>query len=352
MIQLALTGELDPEQREYLDLALVSGFTLVGILNDILDLSKIEAEMVTLTREPFSLRGCIAEVEAVLLPEALRKGIQLTVVAEHDLPESVVGDAIRLRQILTNLMGNAVKFTNQGKVLLRVNSGSGGITFTVIDSGIGIPADKIHLLFRPFSQVDDSTTRAFGGTGLGLAISQELALLMGGAITCDSREGGGSSFTFTLPLQVPKGAVAQTGRGVPPVSETSGSFVPAGKIPRVLIVEDDPTNRDVMRLALQRRELEGECAENGAQALEMWEQGKFDLIIMDLQMPVMDGIEATMIIRERELLRGGRTPILAITAHAYDEDVARCLAAGMDDCLAKPVNLRTMMETIARLLGR
>ncbi len=354
MIQLVRIGELNPEQRECLEMALVSGFTLVGILNDILDLSKIEAEMITMIREPFSLRECLCEVEAVLLPEAGRKGIRLIVAAEDDLPESVVGDAVRLRQILTNLMGNAVKFTSRGEVSLRVSHGSGVVTFTVTDSGIGIPADKMQLLFRPFSQVDDSTTRAFGGTGLGLAISQELALLMGGSISCASREGVGSTFSFTLPLGVPE----PPARGAPeaqnsaPVAETPGGFDSAGKIPRILIVEDDPTNRDVICLALRREQLASQCAENGAQALEMWEQGEFDLIIMDLRMPVMDGIEATMIIRERELQRGGRIPILAVTAHAYDEDVARCLAAGMDGCLPKPVNLRAMMEVVARLLGR
>ncbi len=352
MIQLARLGELDSEQREQLGLALTAGFTLVGILNDILDLSKIEAEMVIMTRAPFSLRECISEVKAVLLPEAIRKGIQLTVKVEHGLPEIIVGDAVRLRQILTNLMGNAVKFTNQGEVSLRVSPVSGGATFTVTDSGIGIPADKVHLLFRPFSQVDDSITRAFGGTGLGLAISQDLVLLMGGSISCDSKEGVGSTFTFTIPFEVPEATDGSGGWGIVPAAETLDGIDPGGNIPRVLIVEDDPINRAVIRLALQREQLESQSAENGTQALEMWEKGGFNLIIMDLHMPIMDGIEATNIIREREFLRGGRIPILMVTAHAYDEDVARCLAAGVDDCLTKPVNLCRMMEVVMRLLGR
>jgi CheY-like chemotaxis protein len=354
MIQLTQFGELDEKQLDYLNMALSSGHALVRILNDILDLSTIEAQKTTLAHETFSLRKCVSEAHSVLLPEAVRKGLQFTLSVAESLPETIVGDQVRLRQVLTNLIGNAVKFTAQGTVAIQVAPGSGGITFTVTDTGIGIPADKRHLLFHRFSQVDDSLTRNYGGTGLGLAISRELVELMGGTITCDSTERVGSSFTVTIPLGVPEVSEVSEPAIPPqpgPAPTTAGKVPSPVKQPRILVVEDDPTNRALLQLSLKRQCFDIDTAVNGAQAMEMWEQGHYDLIIMDVQMPVMNGIDATESIRERERTRGGHIPILAMTAHAYGTDIERCLAAGMDDYLSKPVDLTEVTEVVRKIVN-
>jgi len=354
MIQLAQFGELDEEQKEYLYLALSSGRALVGILNDILDLSKIEAGKLTVVHELFSLRKCVSEARGVLLPEAIRKKLRFMVTVTDDLPEIVGGDPIHLRQVLTNLVGNAVKFTQQGEVSLAVSPGPDGVTFTITDTGVGIPADKRHLLFKPFSQVDDSSTRGYGGTGLGLAICRELVALMGGTIWCDSAQGVGSTFAFTIPLDAPSSSASVASRittMTPNGVGSADSHHNGGKSPRILVVEDDTTNLIVVQMALQREGLEIETAANGAQGVEMWARNSYDLIIMDIQMPVMDGISATKAIREREGAQGGHIPIIAMTAYAYGSDVAMCLAAGMDDYLAKPVNLDSMIGVVKKLLA-
>ena len=354
MIQLTQFGTLDDEQRGYLDLALSSGRALVQILNDILDLTSVEEHKFSLHNETFPLRECISGTVSILIPEALRKSLQLVTSVADDLPHVVVGDPLRLRQVLTNLIGNAVKFTAQGKVVIQVAPGPGGITFTVTDTGIGIPADKRDLLFKPFSQVDDSLTRRYGGTGLGLAISRELVGLMGGTISCESTEGVGSTFAFTIPLGVLDVAAPvttpQPGSAIS-CREGAASIVPPSRKPyRILVVEDDPTNRALLQLSLKHQRFDTETAVNGAQAIEMWEQGHYDLIIMDVQMPIMDGIVATEIIRERERTRGGHIPILATTAHAYQADIERCRNAGMDDYLSKPIDLSEIIEVVTKLL--
>ena len=354
MIQLTQYGALDDEQRSYLDLALSSGRALVQILNDILDLTKVEEQKFSLHNELFPLRKCLSGTVSILIPEALRKSLHLVTSVADEVPQTVVGDPLRLRQVLTNLIGNAVKFTAQGKVTIQVAPGPDGITFTVTDTGIGIPADKRDLLFKPFSQVDDSLTRRYGGTGLGLAISRELVGLMGGTISCDSTEGVGSTFAFTIPLGVPDVAAPvappQPGAALPCLEGGAGIVPAGGKPRRILVVEDDPTNRALLQLSLMGRCFDTETAVNGAQAVEMWEQGHYDLIIMDVQMPVMDGIVATETIRERERTRGGHIPILATTAHAYQADIERCLNAGMDDYLSKPVDISEIIEVVTKLL--
>ena len=349
MIQLALHGELDEEQHEYLELALTSGFGLVRILDDILDLSRIETGRLTLKERRFSLRECVTSTASLLLPEALRKELQLTVTLEEQLPESVSGDPVRLRQVLTNLIGNAIKFTRQGGVAVQVDPGPDGITFTVTDTGIGIPAEKSPLLFKPFSQVDDSNTRTYGGTGLGLVISQEIVQLMGGSITCDSTEGVGSSFSFTLPLG-PGGALH------PLASVTSLSLEEADratlpeKSPRILVVEDEPTNRMLLQRALAKNNFSVDTANNGLEALQKLASQEYDLVIMDVQMPVMDGITATQAIRKQELATGEHIPILAMTAYASVCDRESCLNAGMDNYISKPVDLHEVNSLIRKLL--
>jgi CheY-like chemotaxis protein/anti-sigma regulatory factor (Ser/Thr protein kinase) len=354
MIQLTQFGNIDEKQRGYLDLALTAGFSLVRILDDILDLAKIEARTITLDTKPFSLRDCVSDTATLLLPEAIHKGLQLTVSLADQLPESVTGDPVRLRQVLSNLIGNSVKFTAKGTVEVRVAPDVGGIAFTVTDTGIGIAEDKRLLLFKPFSQVDNSNTRRYGGAGLGLVISRELVEQMGGTLTCDSTEGVGSSFSFTIPCRSPlpaselvparhDGPSTRSAADTPPVSRQ-------GKACRVLVVEDDPTNRALMHLALRRHHIDADTAIHGREALEKCANGTYDLIIMDIQMPVMDGITATQAIREQERTRGGHIPILAMTAHAYQTDREWCLNAGMDDYLSKPVDLNDLIQVVRNLL--
>jgi CheY-like chemotaxis protein len=274
-----------------------------------------------------------------------------------EAPETVVGDQVRLLQVLTNLIGNAVKFTEHGKVEVRVEAGAGTpdgkreLIFTVTDTGIGIPADSKGILFRPFSQVDDSNTRRYGGTGLGLAICREIVERMGGAISVESEEGVGSRFTFTVLL-------GEAGAGNvrnPPPATTSGPAPRSHdreKRPRLLVAEDDPVSRQVLQVLFRRQNLEPDFVADGLQAVEKWEKGEYDLIFMDVQMPRMDGFEATRAIRGREAEQGRRTPIVALTAHAFAEDEQRCMEAGMDAYIAKPIDFTKCMEMIENFLGK
>jgi PAS domain S-box-containing protein len=353
MIQLAQSGALEAEQQEYLDLAYRSGCALVQILNDILDLTRIEKQKLALLSEPFSLRKCVSDTISLLRPEATRKGLHLITLVADDVPETVAADQVRLQQVLTNLVGNAVKFTEQGTVTVRVTMDPLGVTFMVTDTGIGIPSDKQDLLFQPFSQVDASDTRRFGGIGLGLAISKEIVELMGGTMTLESAEGQGSTFSCTLPLVTAAPHLSVATHPVTLPAETAlVTPLRKGETPRILIVEDDPASRAVLYHALKRRHYVAETANNGLQAVGKWEKGAFDLIIMDVQMPVLDGIAAARVIREKERVRGGHIPILAMTAHAFHDDEARCLDSGMDAYLSKPVNITEAIEVLSKLVGK
>jgi CheY-like chemotaxis protein len=271
------------------------------------------------------------------------------------VPLTVVGDQTRLSQLLTNLAGNAVKFTEQGTVEIRVTAGGsvpGGkreITFTVADTGIGIPDDKQELLFRVFSQVDESHSRAYGGTGLGLAISKEIAERMGGSITFTSVAGQGSIFTCTIPL-----GTAEAERGaIFAIGKTAAGDAPAAaatRIARLLIAEDDQVISQILAALLQRANYDLAFAENGETAVAMWESGAYDLILMDVQMPRLNGFEATAAIREQERRRGGHIPIIAMTAHAFKEDEERCLAAGMDAYISKPIDFQKTQQVIGEML--
>ena len=351
MLDLALQSPSDPERSDYIRTAYRSGRSLLQILNDILDLSKVEAGKFSLDRKPFSLRSCVAEAVDIAAPEAKRKGIELVLDLAQDLPGHVAGDQVRLRQVLTNLVGNAVKFTERGRVTVRVEvadktpEGESLLRFRVSDTGIGIPQDKRHLLFQAFSQVDDSNTRNYGGTGLGLAISKEIVQRMGGEIGCESGEGVGSTFTFTARLVVPhpdeqpaEVAASESAMPDPGRQEVAGL--------RLLIAEDDPTIRQVLATMLQRLQFAVDFAEDGSKVVEMWRQGEYDLILMDVQMPRLDGFQATRAIREQEQEQGGRIPIIAMTAHAMKEDQRRCLDAGMDDYISKPINFKECIEKV------
>jgi len=366
MTRLALETPLQPEQRTLLDNVMTSAEGLLGLLNDILDSSKIRAGQLRLESYNFRLADLLKGVAAITRYPAREKGLALTVDLDPNLPEFVKGDELRLRQVLVNLAGNSIKFTDQGAINLAVKSTWSddeqlGLLFTVTDTGIGIPAEKQPGVFASFNQADDSTARKFGGTGLGLAISKELVGLMGGKIWLESKEDEGSTFSFTVYLS--RGQAEENPRqGVLEPIHVTGQHI--------LLVEDNKINRDVARMVLEQDGHQITMAENGLEALKILTEDDFDLILMDVQMPQMDGIEATAIIRSCEAgepldkalptelsinlqkrFKGRHTPIAAMTANAMRGDRADCLAAGMDDYLTKPFAPEQVAEVVDRLAG-
>ncbi|WP_459817068.1 ATP-binding protein [Geotalea toluenoxydans] len=355
VLQLLLSGhagQLEEKQRELLLKATKSGDSLLQIISDILDLSKIEAGKLQIHEQLFSLRKCLSDAVDYFSSEAQGKGLALTLSIATDVPGTVKGDQVRLRQVLLNLIGNAVKFTDQGRVDVKAVTGNKTptgereITFIINDTGIGIPADKKHLLFRSFSQVDNSDRRRYGGTGLGLAISSQIVEMMGGRIAFDSIEGEGSTFFFTLPLAEGGEGIDGNRHETPPFLEAAPPINETSTIPQILAAEDDALAGELLKQILELFGLEMDLAKTGQEAVEMWEKGHYDLIIMDVQMPRMDGITATRIIRQKEETAGGHIPIIAMTAHAYREDEERCYAAGMDGYLTKPLDLQKGKEVI------
>jgi CheY-like chemotaxis protein len=357
MLDLALHGDLSDEQRGYLEKVRTSAHALLRILNDILEFSRIEARMITLVEEPFLLHESVRAAVKLFDLDACRKGLKLELEIAPDTPELMEGDEGRVRQILVNLVGNAVKFTDRGEVTIRVEPGeaAGGglreITFIVSDTGIGIPEDNRSTIFQPFSQGDISHTRRFGGTGLGLAISKEVTERMGGTISFGSEPGVGSTFRVTLPLRetaVAEPAASPKPSAVDPVPDP----VAAGAArPRLLVAEDDATIRELLGAMLRHGGLDFDCAVNGEEAVERWTRERYDLILMDVQMPLTDGFKATCLIREQEKEKGGHVPIVALTAHAYQADQQKCLDAGMDAYVAKPIDFRKLFAVITDLLG-
>lgn len=353
MLQFALEEDQSPELRGYLETALKSARSLLRILNDILDMAKLEVGTLLMEEQPFSPQECITEAVNIITSEVRRKGLDLSVSVSEDVPNMVIGDQMRLRQVLINLIGNAVKFTNEGSVKVRViagehtSDGKRELKFVVTDTGIGIPADKKELLFHSFSQVDPSMSRNFGGTGLGLAISREIVELMGGTISVESKQGEGSSFSFTIPLDetVCEREVLLETESHSPEAETS--ILNEEKITRLLLAEDEPVIQEVLGLMLKRSGYILDFAEDGLKAIEMWEHGEYDLILMDVQMPRLNGFEATGIIRKKEQEQGRHTPIIAMTAHASKEDEDECFAAGMDAYISKPIDFQKSLQVIS-----
>jgi signal transduction histidine kinase/CheY-like chemotaxis protein/HPt (histidine-containing phosphotransfer) domain-containing protein len=336
MASLMLETDLSPEQREYAELIDNSGRALLAVINDILDFSKIESGKIELERIGFDLRALIDEVVRTLRPLAREKRIELSAELQPAVPHAVEGDPARLRQVLNNLLSNALKFTEQGSVTLRAGAadaeaGSVRVWVQVDDTGIGIPPKAQARLFQSFSQADASTTRRYGGTGLGLAISKLLVELMGGAMGFRSGEGGGSSFWFELTL--PRATDMRRSLSEPAAPAAPGT-VPTGPA-RVLVVEDNPVNQRLAMRILRRLGYETDVVENGALAVEACALHAYDAILMDCQMPVMDGFEATTRIRQGDG-PSRHTPIVAVTAGVQDEDRERCLAVGMDAYVAKP----------------
>jgi len=353
---LLLDTELSPEQRHYADTVRASGESMLSLLNNILDFSKIEANKLDLEVLDFDLSNLLEDFAATLALHAHDKGLALHCSSDPDVPTLLRGDPGRLRQILTNLAGNAVKFTHVGEVDIHVSvvemtADEVLLRFTVRDTGIGIPTDKLGLLFDKFSQVDVSTTRRYGGTGLGLAISKQLAELMGGQSGVVSTEGKGSEFWFTArlgkqaPVALPPPPVA------PPRSASDLIHLLAGRKLRILVAEDNITNQQVTLGLLKKLGLRADAVANGAEALKALSILPYDLVLMDVQMPVMDGIEATRQIRKLHAASGNHhLPIIAMTAYAMRGDRERFLAAGMNDYVAKPVSLHALAEALSNWL--
>jgi PAS domain S-box-containing protein len=362
MNQLLLETELTEIQRRYANAAISSAESLLTIIDDILDFSKIEAGKLDLEATPFNLSQLLGDLSSTAVWQADKKGVSFSFVIAPDLPGQFVGDPVRLRQVLTNLIGNAIKFTKQGKVRVHVKragaspEGTASLRFSVTDTGIGISREGLERLFQGFSQVDSSTTRRFGGTGLGLAISKRLVELMGGEIGVESEEGRGSTFWFVVSLKTAADQEKdKTGESSGTDTGTGPCF--AGRQLRLLLVEDNSVNQMVATSVLKIMGLACNVAEDGEKALEALQREPYDLVLMDVQMPVMDGFEATRRIRALEQSEGEeaaetkkRIPIIAMTANAMRGDREACLEAGMDDYVAKPIAPKQLRQVLQRWL--
>ncbi|MDD1761030.1 MAG: PAS domain S-box protein, partial [Methanothrix sp.] len=371
MIELLLDTELDGEQREYARTIHASGEALLSLINDILDFSKIEARKLVMENRDFNLASVLRYTTDLLARSAQKKGLELSCVVDPDVPRLLRGDAARLSQILINLGGNAVKFTGEGSILIEVSLVRAKedkivLRFSVKDTGIGIAADRMNTLFTPFTQADGSTTRKYGGTGLGLAISKQLVRMMNGRIGAESRVGLGSTFWFTAQFDLPaKQADEQMlakdrecsaelmgfGRVAEDSHESESGYVPS--LPenvRILLVEDNVVNQKVAVAMIKKLGCLTDVAVDGREAMAALEKGSYDLVLMDCQMPEMDGFEATRSIRQKGET-GARIPIIAMTASAMQADREKCLLAGMDDFIAKPVQLEELARVLARWLA-
>ncbi len=345
MMRLALETDLEPEQREYLRVAQTSAEGLLQLLNEILDFSKIEAGRMELNPVLFSPADTLRDTIRSLELQAVQKGLDLSSYIDPHIPRQVIGDSFRLRQVLTNLVNNAIKFTHSGSVAVKAVADNVTeerilVHFSVADSGIGLSAAEQEFVFDAFRQADGSTTRKYGGTGLGLAICSTLVNLLGGRIWVESSPGVGSTFHFTASFE-------SEGKAERPQEPPPSLEAPAPLSLRVLVVEDNEVNQRVALRMLEKQGHQVAVAGNGVDAIEALQRGTFDLVLMDIQMPEMDGIEATRRIRDLEHAEGReRMPIIAMTAHAMKGDRERCLAAGMDSYLTKPIDTRLLMTAI------
>jgi signal transduction histidine kinase/ligand-binding sensor domain-containing protein/CheY-like chemotaxis protein len=357
MTELTLKSDLTAEQSENLITVRDCTDALLTVVNDILDFSKIAAGKLELDPIDFNLRECLQATLKMVAFQSQQKGLALSCDIRPEVPVMVRGDLFRLRQILLNLLNNSVKFTEHGEVCLRVDCGSREgndvwVHFEVRDTGIGIPLEKQKLIFEAFSQAERSTTRRFGGTGLGLTISSRLVRLMGGELSVKSETGHGSRFHFTARFGTPVESVNA-------VESPSHASAPSNAVPegvpavplRILIAEDNLVNQRVASKLLQKRGHTSVIANNGREVLSILKGASFDVILMDLQMPEMDGFEATIAIREEEKRTGAHLPIIALTAHAMDSYKTRCLQAGMDSYVTKPIQVKQLFETIESLVG-
>jgi CheY-like chemotaxis protein len=346
-------------QRGYAEQVSRSGEQMLGIINDILDISKIETGQVELDLTDFALHEKIEQACTVAAIEAQTKGLDFEVLIAADVPKYVRGDSGRLRQIILNLVSNAVKFTATGSVVVRASAPShtdaaATVRIAVTDSGIGVDPVALDTMFEPFTQADSSTTRKYGGTGLGLAIARELTDLMGGTIGAESDPGHGSTFWFEVEMPVAAAPADAAPSGSPKAAtakRTPGTAAtPLGPdTPLVLVAEDTPVNQIVAIRALQRCGCRAQAVNDGYEALEALLTQRYDAILMDCQMPEMDGYQTTGELRRREV-GGRRTPVIAMTAHAMKGDLEKCLAAGMDDYVSKPLRHQALAEVLERWL--
>lgn len=353
MAQVLTTTDLTEEQQLYVNTILDSGNSLLRVIDDVLDFSKIEAGKMELEETPFNLDTIITEVISLFKSKAAEKNIQLNYEIDENCPIHLKGDSLRIKQILQNLVSNAIKFTEQGLVKIQISGSikddhqTVGLVFNVTDTGIGINQDAQGKLFSDFTQVDSSTTRKFGGTGLGLAICKQLVNLMGGKIGVNSKADQGATFWFTLNLNINTSAQPRQDKNKP---GQTNQFLPlSGK---VLLVEDNLVNQLVAKTILENFSITPDIANDGQQAVLKTENTVYDLILMDCQMPVLDGFDATRQIRANEV-KGNinpHTPIVALTANAHDKDRERCLAVGMDDYLPKPIVRDDLYNMLAKYL--
>jgi signal transduction histidine kinase len=353
MLDIALDGNLNPEQAEQLQTAQRCAHSLLTLLNDILDLSKIEAGKMTLEKIEFDVRALVADCIKTHQRKAQENKVALLSEVSPAVPQSITGDPLRIRQILANLISNAVKFTEHGSVAVRMDGEAGGgsefrLRFIVQDSGTGIPADKLLAIFDKFTQADGSVSRKYGGTGLGLAITRRLVELHGGEINVSSELGRGTAFTVTLPCEARTGVSGNPGVTATPAPGAPLSAAPNDAV-RILVVEDNQVNQKVVTAVLRKRGFYIELANDGQEALNKLQScAAFDLVLMDVQMPVLDGLEATRIIRKEA--RWKQLPIVAMTAHAMNGDKERCLEAGMSGYISKPVHPSLLLSTVDEFL--
>ena len=339
--------DLNADQREMLRLISVSGVTLQQLLSDILDLARVESGRLTLSHAPFDLAQAVREAGQLYEAPARARGLQFFVDVAPEASAWVMGDVVRIKQILTNLVSNAVKFTQSGFVRLTVEraadrDGRAVFRFSVEDTGVGFDAAVRERLFSRFEQADGSITRRFGGTGLGLAICRQLCEMMGAEIDCESEPGGGSAFLVVLPLELTEAPVVEP--EVHPVAVNEARPL------KVLLADDHPTNRKVIELILSHLEVELTAVENGAEAVDAYDRGVFDIVLMDMQMPVMDGLAATRTIRDFERATGrASTPVVMLTANALPEHVQAAQQAGADRHLSKPVSVQTLIDCVREL---
>jgi signal transduction histidine kinase/NO-binding membrane sensor protein with MHYT domain len=338
MGQLMAAGPLAPEQRERLEVIMASGQSLLALLNDLLDLAKIEAGQLELENASFDIESTLRPVWDTFSAAARQKGVAFEATVMPNAVGGWRGDPLRLRQLVTNLVSNAVKFTSRGSVTVLVDAADGDLRIAIHDTGIGIKAAQLPTLFDKFTQADSSTTRMFGGSGLGLAICHDITTLMGGSLTVDSAEGRGSTFTFRAPLE-------RSAEPLPPAIEEPAAC--DDRRLRILAAEDNPTNQLVLRSILEPLDVELVMAGDGEAAVQAFSAGEFDVVLMDIQMPKLGGVEATRAIREMETRRGtGRTPVIALTANVMKHQLGAYYAAGMDSVVSKPIRISDLISAI------
>jgi len=352
MNSLLLETELDAKQRKLSEMVKKSADSLLRVVNDILDFSKIEAGKMDIEVVPFKTEEVVSEVIQTISFNAKKKAIKIDYLIDDDVPKTLMGDPTRIKQLLLNFGSNAVKFTENGGVTIRVGltengTGSCSVKYSVKDTGMGIPEDKLDGIFDPFKQADTSTTRKFGGTGLGLAICRQLVELMKGTVGVESEPGNGSTFWFEVPLKKSgKEKDANEAAGNQPPDNTGRSFEGM----KILVAEDDKMSQLVIRKFLEKEGIKADIVETGSEAIKALEAGEYGAVLMDVQMPNLDGFAATKMIREKEKDSGKHTPIIMLTASAMAEDREESIESGADEFITKPIDQAKLMKTLYKYL--